>query len=121
VIDDREYWQVRIVPEGNSGIAYVAFVDAQTSDVEEFEETETIERFLAGEIPVEPPDQPGDGQPEETPTVIVQRVNENGTVIETMEIYGNESVRIETNPNGSGATTANTTTSTSTERVHAPF
>jgi len=25
VIDDREYWQVRVVPEDNSGIAYVAF------------------------------------------------------------------------------------------------
>ncbi|ESP89814.1 hypothetical protein [Candidatus Halobonum tyrrellensis] len=119
VIDDREYWQVRIVPEDNSGIAYVAFVDARTSDVEEFEETEAIERFLAGETPTESPDQSGGGG-EETPTVVVQRVGENGTVIETMEIYGNESVRIETNPNGSGSTTG-TTANASTERVRAPL
>jgi len=95
VIDDREYWQVRVVPEDNSGIAYVAFVDARSGDVDSFEQTDTITQFLAGETPVETPTETEPSETTaETPTVIVQRVAENGTVIETMTVYDDESVEI---------------------------
>jgi hypothetical protein len=91
VIDDREYWQVRVVPEDNSGVAYVAFVDARTSDVREFEDTAAIRQFLAGATPGA--DGPGDA-PGEAPSLVVQRVAPNGTVLETLEVYGNETVQV---------------------------
>ncbi|MYL18156.1 hypothetical protein GLW36_16115 [Halorubrum terrestre] len=109
VIDDREYWQVRVVPEDNSGIAYVAFVDARSGDVDSFEQTDAITQFLGGETPVETPTET---DPTDTtagaPTVIVQRVAENGTVIETMTVYDDESVEIRT-PTNSTAGTENAT------------
>lgn len=109
VIDDREYWQVRVVPEDNSGIAYVAFVDARSGDVDSFEQTDAITQFLGGEAPVETPTET---DPTDTtagaPTVIVQRVAENGTVIETMTVYDDESVEIRT-PTNSTAGTENAT------------
>lgn len=109
VIDDREYWQVRVVPEDNSGIAYVAFVDARSGDVDSFEQTDAITQFLAGETPVETPTETDPSETTaETPTVIVQRVAENGTVIETMTVYDDESVEIRT-PTNSTAGTENTT------------
>ena len=48
------------------------------------------------------------GTTTETPTVIVQRVAENGTVLKTMTVYENESVEIRT-PTNSTAGTENTT------------
>jgi hypothetical protein len=109
VIDDREYWQVRVVPEDNSGIAYVAFVDARSGDVDSFEQTDAITQFLGGESPVETPTEtdPTDTTAG-TPTVIVQRVAENGTVIETMTVYDDESIEIRT-PTNSTAGTENAT------------
>lgn len=115
VIDDREYWQVRIVPEDNSGIAYVAFVDAQSGDVREFDRTEAIRQFLAGETPTNATgggsgDAGGESGPgDDAPTVVVQRVAENGTVIETMEVYGNETVRIRQPSNGTDSGNASGT------------
>jgi len=105
VIDDREYWQVRVVPEDNSGIAYVAFVDARSGDVDSFEQTDAITQFLAGETPVETPTETDPSETTaETPTVIVQRVAENGTVIETMTVYDDESIEIRTPTNGTAGT-----------------
>lgn len=105
----REYWKVRVVPEDNSGIAYVAFVDARSGDVDSFEQTDAITQFLAGETPVETPTETEPSETTaETPTVIVQRVAENGTVIETMTVYDDESVEIRT-PTNSTAGTENTT------------
>jgi hypothetical protein len=132
VVEDQEYWQVRVVPVDNSGIAYVAFVNAQTSDVTEFERTDAIERFLAGESPTNRTraDESGDGTTGAEPTVIVQRVAENGSVVETMRIYANESVRIQSAETGTpGAPTAGTpretngtaqTNETTTGRVATP-
>ena len=111
VVDDREYWQVRVVPGDNSGIAYVAFVDARSGDVDQFAETDAITQFLGGETPPETPEQTGSNEADETrPTVIVQRVAENGTVVETMEVYDDESVEIRTPANASASGTVNATT-----------
>lgn len=101
VIDDREYWQVRVVPEDNSGIAYVAFVNARSGDVDSFEETDAISQFLTGESVAPPGDSNTDAGAGETPTIIVRRVAENGTVIGTLEIYGDETIEIQSPPNAS--------------------
>jgi len=111
VIDDRVLASTRR-PRDNSGIAYVAFVDARSGDVDSFEQTDTITQFLAGETPVETPTETEPSETTaETPTVIVQRVAENGTVIETMTVYDDESVEIRTPTNGT-AGTENTTART---------
>ena len=110
VIDDREYWQVRVVPNDNSGIAYVAFVDARSGDVASFDRTDAIRQFLAGDSVAPPADADSPTSASETPVIIVQRVAANGTVIETLEIYGNESVAIQSPPNGSGSASSNVTT-----------
>ena len=92
VVDGRLYWQVRVVPGDSSGIAYTAFVDARSSDVSEVSTTAEVQAFLEGAA-VETPD--GDTAPEgRTPELVVQRVAPNGTVVETLEVYGNESVRV---------------------------
>ena len=127
VVEDEEYWQVRVVPEDNSGIAYVAFVNAQTSDVHEFSDDAAIRRFIAGGSPPNRTgggsgggDDAGDGSGGATgsdPAVIVQRVDENGTVVETMVVYGNESVRVRPAENGSvtpGASAVATANATAT-------
>lgn len=109
VIDDREYWQVRVVPEDNSGIAYVAFVNARSGDVDSFEETDAISQFLTGESVAPPGDSNTDAGAGETPTIIVRRVAENGTVIGTLEIYGDETIEIQSPPNASTSGAENST------------
>jgi len=108
VVDGTFYWEVRVVPNDSSGISYVAFVNAETSDVVEVETTREVEAFMRGEAPGPGPG-PGDGGDgpvgpgDRAPTVIVQRVAPNGTVISEMAVYGNESVRIvQTNGNTTG-------------------
>ncbi|MGQ3329416.1 MULTISPECIES: hypothetical protein [Halorubrum] len=111
VIDDREYWQVRVVPEDNSGIAYVAFVDARSGDVDSFAETDAITAFLSGETPAETQTEAGpNGTDAKVPAVVVRRVAANGTVIETMEVYDDESVEVRTPTNASASGTGNATT-----------
>lgn len=101
VVDGTFYWEVRVVPNDSSGISYVAFVNAETSDVVEVETTREVEAFMRGEAPGPGGGGDGPGGPgDRAPTVVVQRVAPNGTVISEMEIYGNESVRIvQTNGN----------------------
>jgi hypothetical protein len=92
VVDDTFYWEVRVVPTDSSGISYVAFVNAESSDVTEVETRNEVSAFMRGER-ARPGD--GDGGPSDRrPTVIVQRVAPNGTVVGEMEIYDNESVRV---------------------------
>jgi hypothetical protein len=93
VIDGQLYWEVRVVPEDSSGIAYTAFVNARSTDVHEVGTTAEVRAFLEGErVDV------GGGESgpvdDRTPTLVVERVAPNGTVIETLEIYGNETVRV---------------------------
>jgi hypothetical protein len=100
VVDGELYWEVRVVPRDNSGIAYIAFVNAQTSDVAEVETTDQVVAFMEGRQ--QAGNQTGDA-PGREPAIIVQRVAENGTVVGEMEVYGNESVRVVPgNATGSG-------------------
>ena len=101
VVDDQIYWQVRVVPADSSGIAYTAFVNARSSDVREVETTAEVTAFLEGR-PID--DSGSDGTTGgRDPTLIVERVAPNGTVVETIEIYGNETVRV-TQGNATNAT-----------------
>ncbi|MFC7173886.1 hypothetical protein ACFQL0_12100 [Haloplanus litoreus] len=71
----------------------MAFVNARSSDVYEVETTAEVTAFLQGE---QLDTGRGDGRPPEgrTPTLVVERVAPNGSVVETLEIYGNETVRV---------------------------
>jgi len=48
IVDDRLYWQVRVVPLDSAGIAFTSFVDAETSDVYTAQDDQDIRDFLAG-------------------------------------------------------------------------
>jgi hypothetical protein len=93
VIDDQLYWEVRVVPSDSSGIAYIAFVNAQSSDVHEVSTTAEVTAFLDGSRIATPSDAGGDTEAR-APTLVVERVAPNGTVIETLAVYGNETVRV---------------------------
>jgi hypothetical protein len=110
VVDGQLYWQVRVVPGDSSGIAYIAFVDARSSDVSEVSTTREVVAFLNGDVNAIADD--GDGSTERRrPSLIVQRVAPNGTVVGTLEVYGNESVQVvQGNATATNATvTANAT------------
>ncbi|MEF8857155.1 MAG: hypothetical protein V5A16_07020 [Haloplanus sp.] len=91
VVDDQLYWQIRVVPGDSSGIAYIAFVNARSSDVREVSATRDVVAFLDGDTGAI--DDAGTAD-DRQPTLIVQRVAPNGTVVGTLEVYGNESVRV---------------------------
>jgi hypothetical protein len=93
VVDGQLYWEVRVVPSDSSGIAYIAFVNAQSSDVHEVSTTAEVTAFLEGEGVSETRAEGGDEEAR-TPTLVVERVAPNGTVVETLAVYGNESVRV---------------------------
>jgi hypothetical protein len=108
VVDGRLYWQVRVVPSDSSGIAYIAFVDARSSDVREVSTTEEVVAFLEGDTR---PVGGGGATDGRAPTIVVQRVAPNGTVVETLEVYGNESIRV-VQGNATNATSAPNATRT---------
>jgi len=109
VVDGQLYWEVRVVPTDNSGVSYVAFVNARSSDVTEVESTGAVRAFMRGDRPA---GDGGDGSGAiERPSLIVQRVAPNGTVLETLEVYGNESVQI---VQGNESATASSNNATAT-------
>ena len=91
VVDGQLYWQVRVVPGDSSGIAYIAFVNARSSDVREVSTTRDVVAFLEGDTGAI---DGGERADDRQPSLIVQRVAPNGTVVGTLEVYGNESVRV---------------------------
>ncbi len=95
VIDEQLYWQVRVVPTDNSGLSYIAFVNAQTSDVQEVESTAAVTNFLENtDVPTNQTRGQNTSESTASPSMIVKRVAPNGTVIGTMTIHDNESVQI---------------------------
>ena len=48
IVDDKLYWQVRVVPQDSAGIAFTSFVDAETSDVYTAQNDQDIRDFLSG-------------------------------------------------------------------------
>lgn len=92
VVDGELYWEVRVVPNDSSGIAYIAMVNARTSDVLEVETTPEVVAFLEGKQVEQRGNESGASG--DQPTIIVQRVASNGTVVEEMAVYGNETIQI---------------------------
>lgn len=118
VINGQLYWMVRVVPNDATGVSYVAFVNAQSSDVREMSQTGAVSSFLTGETgagTVVASSNESSG-PSSNVSVIVRKRNDNGTVVSTMRVYENESVAIQPAAgNGSEQpTTGNATTTTGT-------
>ncbi|MFB6243191.1 MAG: hypothetical protein ABEH80_03745, partial [Halobaculum sp.] len=97
VVDGTLYWELRVVPTDASGISYVAFVNAQSSDVLEAETTQQVKQILRGKTgaAVDRDRQDDDGTDREPKLVIVKR-NADGEVIDRIVVYENESVTIQT-------------------------
>lgn len=49
IVDDKLYWQVRVVPLDSAGVAFTSFVDADTSNIFTAQDDEEIIEFLEGE------------------------------------------------------------------------
>ena len=49
IVDDKLYWQVRVVPLDSAGIAFTSFVDADSSNVYTAQTDQEIRDFLKGE------------------------------------------------------------------------
>ena len=49
IVDDKLYWQVRVVPLDSAGIAFTSFVDADSSNVYTAQTDQEIVDFLGGE------------------------------------------------------------------------
>ncbi|MFB6171273.1 MAG: hypothetical protein ABEJ23_01985 [Haloarculaceae archaeon] len=67
-------------------------MNARSTDVHEVSTTAEVRAFLEGGSVAPPPG--GSGTGGRTPTLVVERVAPNGTVVETLEIYDNETVRV---------------------------
>lgn len=131
VVDGRLWWEVRIVPNDGSGVSYVAFVNAQTTDVRAFSTTEGVEQFLRSNASVSGTIGPntsatgdgGDGNSASSGDgreIVIERVNENGTVVEQIVVGLNESVRIVRLSDDGADSTAPATNATATPAGNEP-
>lgn len=68
-------------------------MNARSTDVHEVGTTAEIRAFIEGERVDGDPGE-GDATGGRAPALVVERVAPNGTVIETLEIYGDETVRV---------------------------
>ncbi|EMA47929.1 ABC transporter permease [Halococcus saccharolyticus] len=105
VVDGQLYWMVRVIPNDGTGVSYVAFVNAESSNVREVSDTPAVEAFLdgqksAGEVAAGGNNTNASGDV----SVIVEKRNANGTVVSTLQVYDNESVSIQ--PAGNNSTRA---------------
>ncbi|NHN60189.1 MULTISPECIES: ABC transporter permease [Halorussus] len=103
VIDETLYWQVRVVPSDSSGIAYTAFVDADSGDVYTFDTDEDVRAFLGGDLASDRQDR----EPTDDGSVVVITIRDaNGDVVNTVEVTEGQSIEIaygnETAANDSG-------------------
>jgi hypothetical protein len=92
VIDETLYWQVRVVPSDSSGIAYTAFVDADSGDVYTFDDDEDIRAFLGGDVS---PDRQTTETTDGGSAVVIKIRDANGNVVNTVEVTEGQSIEIE--------------------------
>jgi hypothetical protein len=90
VINGTLFWELRVIPTDSSGISYVAFVNAENSNVLSAETTAEVRKILRGD---RAPRDAGE-QPDREPKLIVEKRNEDGEVVERIFVYENESVTI---------------------------
>lgn len=96
IIDGQLYWQVRVIPNDNSGLSYIAFVNAHSSEVQEVETTAAVSNFLQNaDVPANQTEDRNETESTTSPPMIVKRVGPNGTVRGTMTVHDNESIRID--------------------------
>lgn len=118
VIDDALYWHVKAVPRDSAGVAFTAFVNADTGNVTETRTVQDVVRFLRGEpvnttLPEAPVD-PGQPTPPSpvpsTQPIRLQLADRNGTIVIdqrlepgwTLELTeGNRTLLVLTAPEGS--------------------
>lgn len=92
VVDGRLHWQVRVVPNDASGVAYTAFIDASSGDVYTTSSDDGIRTFLrTGQLTEGEPDRPSvDGQ-----NIVVRVVGEDGTVVDSVTVGEGQRIEIE--------------------------
>lgn len=103
------WWEVRVVPDSSAGVTYTAFVNADTGDVIRYERDDDVSAFIAGRGDIDGvgggaggtdgtggPAGAGDGW-------VVVIVDEDGTVVRTVTVGENQSVRIERPENRTAA------------------
>lgn len=99
LVDNKLYWQVRVVPIDSAGIAFTSFVDAHSGDVYTAQNDEEIVNFIkTGELeekksvngtqPQQPGEQPSEGE-------IKITVTEGGEVVDTITVTENQTIEIE--------------------------
>lgn len=89
VIEGRLYWQVRVIPEDASGIAYTAMVDAETAEVTELKTDKEIKEFLKGEYEVKP-EIPEIGK--NVTAIIV--IREDSKEIQRIQLFQNQTIEV---------------------------
>jgi hypothetical protein len=92
VIDETLYWQVRVVPSDSSGIAYTAFVDADSGDVYTFDTDDSVRGFLGGDLS---PGRQTERPAGEDNVVVITIRDANGNVVNTVEVTEGQSIQIE--------------------------
>jgi hypothetical protein len=108
VIDGSLYWQLRVVPSDASGISYVAFVNADSTDVLEAETTDQITKVVRGQTDIVG-ETDEDGEEQRQPDIVIEKRNDDGEVIERLLVFDNESVTIQRGNATTNTTTTNTT------------
>jgi hypothetical protein len=94
VVNDRLYWQVRVVPLDSAGIAFTSFVEAETGDVINAEKDSEITEFLRKEkTPAESNQSKAQNSKSEGTWTIT--VLENGKEVKKIDIGRNQSVRFQ--------------------------
>lgn len=101
VVTDKLYWMLRVIPRDGSGIAYTAFVDANTTNVLAFESDSDIINFIRGDLSEEEvvvEDEAGlvedDVQIENNGDITIS-IFENGSLVSSNTISGNATIEIQ--------------------------
>lgn len=74
VSNGKLYWEVRVIPNDGSGIAYTTFVESETSDVTELHTDKAIVEFIAGKYVEEEAERRKEGGEEITVEEIIDEI-----------------------------------------------
>lgn len=95
MLEDRLYWQIRVVPRDSTGVAFTSFVDAQSGDVYSAETDSDVISFLSGntDIEGEQPQTPGEGN-QTTESWMEVVIIENGEIKQRIPIEEDQEVEL---------------------------